>query len=243
MAIALFTDFGVEGLYTGQMEAVIGAIAPQARIIDLLNNAPQSNPFLSSYLLQALCRYLPAETIFLAVIDPGVGGSRRAIVVEADGQFFVGPDNGLFNGVAKQAQKRRFYEILWRPEHCSLSFHGRDIFAPVAARLFKQEAAGLLKAIEAPDLSGHQDDLEQIIYLDHYGNAMTGIRYHNALDGLSLSLNDRLIKQAGTFSDVKPGGLFWYANSLGLVEIAANLASAKSLLAIQLGDSVFFEKP
>ncbi len=242
MAIVLFTDFGEEGIYTGQMEAVIDAIAPQARIIKLLNNAPKSNPFLSSYLLKALSPFLPAGSVFLSVVDPGVGGNRRAIVVEADDQFFVGPDNGLFNGVAKQAQKRRFYEILWRPEHCSLSFHGRDIFAPVAARLFKQEAAGLLKAIETPDLSGHQDDLEQIIYLDHYGNAMTGIRYHNALDGLSLRLKDRLIKQAGVFSDVNPGELFWYKNSVGLVEIAANLDSAKSQLNIQLGDSVFFEK-
>ncbi len=241
MAIALFTDFGQDGLYTGQMEAVIDAIAPQARIIHLLNNAPTAEPLLSAYLLQALSQYMPAGTIFLAVIDPGVGGKRRAIVVEADGRFFVGPDNGLFDGVAKQALTHHFYEIVWRPENCSMSFHGRDIFAPVAARLFNRQTDGLLEAIAAPDLSAHPEHLEKIIYLDHFGNAMTGIRYHHQLDGLLLRLNHRLIQQAGTFSDVKPGELFWYKNSLGLVEIAANRHSAEELLNIQLGETVNFE--
>ncbi len=111
MAIALFTDFGCEGIYTGQMEAVINLIAPKARIIHLLNNAPKSNPLLSSYLLQALSRYLPEGTIFLAVVDPGVGSDRRAIVLKADDRFFVGPANGLFHGVAKQAKNKQFYAL------------------------------------------------------------------------------------------------------------------------------------
>jgi S-adenosylmethionine hydrolase len=243
MAIALFTDFGNDGLYTGQMEAVIENIAPTARVIHLLNNAPTSEPSFSAYLLQAVSRYMPVGTIFLAVIDPGVGSRRKPVVVEADGQFFVGPDNGLFAGVAKQAKQRRFYEIIWQPDNASRSFHGRDIFAPVAARLFNDDASGLLVPTETPDLSAHTENLQKIIYLDHYGNAITGIRYHHDLDGLQLRLKHHLIKQASTFSDVSPGELFWYKNSLGLVEIAANLKSAQSLLNIQLGECVIFEKP
>ncbi len=241
MAIALFTDFGSEGIYTGQMEAVFDTIAPDVRVISLLNNAPKTNPFLSAYLLCALCRQFPEKTVFLCVVDPGVGGNRRALVLKADNQYFVGPDNGLFNRVAKQAKNCRWFEIIYRPEYCSLSFHGRDIFAPVAAKIACQQSDGLLRPVVPPDCSAYPDDLKKIIYFDHYGNAMTGVRYHNRLKGLDLNIKQRTIAQASTFSEVKPGELFWYRNSLGLVEIAANQTSAQALLGLNLADDIEFQ--
>ncbi len=137
---------------------------------------------------------------------------------------------------------REFYEIIWQPDKCSVTFHGRDVFAPVAASLYQQQTAELLRPVDTPDLSHHPDDLHQVIYLDHYGNAMTGINYHDGLNGLKLIIKGRQIEQAGTFSHVKAGELFWYKNSLDLVEIAANQSSAKNLLNIQLADTVTFEQ-
>src|SRR5664279_2176998 len=130
-SIILFTDFGPAGPYIGQMESVLRQIAPNVPIINLLSNAPTADPRLSSYLLAALRHSFPVNSIFLTVVDPGVGGQRKAVVLQADGQTFVGPDNGLLNTVAVQGQNTQWAEITWQPEQCSMSFHGRDLFAPV----------------------------------------------------------------------------------------------------------------
>ncbi len=237
MTIVLFTDFGAEGPYLGQMESVIEGISPGSKVINLLSNAPKANPFFSSYLLAALCRTFPAGTIFLAVVDPGVGGERSGVVLEADGRFYVGPDNGLFNTLAIQAADCRWFEIIWQPENCSVSFHGRDIFAPIAARLSELTATECLRPIDKK-VAGWKDDLNQIIFFDHYGNAMSGIRYQPAWKGKVLCVRQRLIQQAATFCKVEEGDLFWYVNSTGLIEIAANQASAQQLLELELGDEI-----
>jgi len=105
-SIVLFTDFGPSGPYIGQMESVLLQAAPNVPVINLLSNAPTADPRLSSYLLAALRHGFPVNSIFLAVVDPGVGGTRRAVVLQADGQTFVGPDNGLLNTVAVQLKMR-----------------------------------------------------------------------------------------------------------------------------------------
>ncbi|CAA9889788.1 conserved hypothetical protein [Candidatus Methylobacter favarea] len=121
-AIVLFTDFGPGGPYTGQMESVIRQIAPASPVINLLSSAPAANPRLSSYLLAALRYSFPAGSIFLTVVDPGVGTDRKAVVLHADGQIFVGPDNGLLNTVALQSRHSQWSEITWEPRQCSMSF-------------------------------------------------------------------------------------------------------------------------
>src|SRR5262249_47000472 len=138
--IALFTDFGAAGPYVGQMKAVLCREAPAVPVIDLMADAPACEPKSSAYLLAALAPWLSAGSVCLAVVDPGVGGRRAPIVVEADGRRFVGPDNGLFELVARRAAAAQAWEIAWRPPQLSASFHGRDLFAPVAGRL----AAGTL---------------------------------------------------------------------------------------------------
>jgi len=233
--IALFTDFGPSGPYIGQMESAIRQTAPNAPVINLLSNAPTADPRLSSYLLAALRHSFSANSIFLAVVDPGVGGERRAVVLQADGQAFVGPDNGLLNTVAVQAQNTQWLEITWRPEHCSMSFHGRDLFAPVAAKLAINEADDLLRPFDRHDLSDWPEDLAEVIYFDYYGNAMTGLRYRAAFSGKTLTVNGIVVKQADTFGDVEEQQAFWYKNSSGLVEIAVNKGRAKRQLGLELG--------
>lgn len=238
--IVLFTDFGPSGPYIGQMESVLRQTAPNIPIINLLSNAPAADPRLSSYLLAALRRSFPGDSIFLAVVDPGVGGERRAVVLQADGQIFVGPDNGLLNTVAVQSQNTNWSEIIWRPERCSMSFHGRDIFAPVAAKLAINKADDLLQPFDRKDLNDWPQDLAEVIYFDHYGNAMTGLRYNETFSGKTLTVNGIQIKQADTFGAVEAQQAFWYKNSSGLVEIAVNRGRAELQLALELGARIGF---
>ncbi|MGZ5050560.1 MAG: SAM hydrolase/SAM-dependent halogenase family protein [Methylobacter sp.] len=239
--IVLFTDFGPAGPYTGQMESVLLQTAPNVPVINLLSNAPTADPRLSSYLLAALRHSFPSNSIFLAVVDPGVGGERKAVVLQADGQFLVGPDNGLLNTVAVQVKDTQWFEIVWRPEHCSMSFHGRDIFAPVAAKLAIDEADGLLQPFVRNDLNNWPHDLAEVIYFDHYGNAMTGLRYRHAYSGKTLTVDGVKIEQAGTFSQVGEHRAFWYQNSSGLIEIAVNKGRAEQQLNLALGMQIVLE--
>ncbi len=240
--ILLFTDFGCFGPYTGQMEWVIQQISPQAPVINLLNNAPAANPRLSAYLLAALRFSFPAKSIFLTVVDPGVGSARKGLVLKADEQYFVGPDNGLLNAVAAQSANVEWWQITWQPKDCSSSFHGRDIFAPVAARLSLNQADELIEPINKPDEADYVEDLAEIIYFDNYGNAMTGLRYQSAYRDKVLHISDKNIYPANTFSDVKQGEAFWYKNSSGLVEIAVNRDSAQQQLKLRLGEKIAWKK-
>ena len=133
--IVLFTDFGLAGPYTGQMKAVLARDAPGQPVIDLFADAPSRNPRAAAYLLAAYAAWFPAGTVFLAVVDPGVGGIRAPLIVSADGCCYVGPDNGLFELVLRRAREAQVWEITWQPAALSASFHGRDLFAPVAAKL------------------------------------------------------------------------------------------------------------
>jgi hypothetical protein len=238
--IVLFTDFGPSGPYIGQMELVLRQTAPNVPVINLLSNAPTADPRLSSYLLAALRHSFPINSIFLSVVDPGVGGERKAVVLQADGRTFVGPDNGLLSTVAVQAQNAQWSEIIWKPEHCSMSFHGRDLFAPIAAKLAINAADDLLQPFDRNDLNAWPQDLGEVIYFDHYGNAMTGLRYHEVFSGKTLTVNGIAIKPADTFSAVEEKQAFWYKNSSGLVEIAINKGSATQQLDLKLGVQVSF---
>src|SRR5689334_16667629 len=148
--IVLFTDFGIAGPYTGQVEAVLQREAPSVPAISLFADAPAGMPKPASYLLAAYAAWFPAGTVLLCVVDPGVGGDRRAVIVEAAGRFYVGPDNGLFEIALRRADATQDWEITWRPEQLSASFHGRDVFAPVAARLACGEKPETMARVAAP---------------------------------------------------------------------------------------------
>ena len=138
--IALITDFGSQGPYVGQLKAVLATEAPNIPVIDLLSNAPVVRPKASAYLVAALAEQMPVETLFLTVIDPGVGGERQGLVLETDRFWFVGPDNGSLALAARRSNECRLWSINWQPPKLSASFHGRDLFAPVAARIARGDA-------------------------------------------------------------------------------------------------------
>jgi S-adenosylmethionine hydrolase len=237
--IVLFTDFGLEGPYTGQVKAVLYRTAPGVPVIELFADAPAGRPKPAAYLLAAYGVWFPPGTVLLAVIDPGVGGARAPIIVEAAGRWYVGPDNGLFELVLRRAESARTWEILWRPQTLSASFHGRDLFAPVAGRLARGEHP--THEPRAPEIGRHgdwPDDLPEIVYVDRYGNAVTGLRGGLLPREARLAVSGRVLKHARTFSDVPDGEAFWYENSNGLAEIAVNAGRAADSLQLVIGSPV-----
>jgi S-adenosyl-L-methionine hydrolase (adenosine-forming) len=234
--IVLFTDFGLHGPYTGQMKAVLHQMAPSIPIIDLFADAPAGNPKPSAYLLAAYAVWFVAGTVFLCVVDPGVGGTRPAIILEADRRWYVGPGNGLFELVQRRAGKTRRWDIDWKPERLSASFHGRDLFAPVAAMLARGEPPpGTPRNDDSDRQAEWPDDLGEIVYIDHFGNAMTGLRVAQLPRAARLVVTGRILERAKTFSDRQQGTAFWYENSNGLAEIAVNQRRADHELGLSIG--------
>ncbi|HDP89882.1 MAG TPA: hypothetical protein ENN42_08000, partial [Thioalkalivibrio sp.] len=131
----LFTDFGLQGPYVGQLHAAILRAAPGTTVIDLLHDAPMFRPRAAAHLLAACAGESRSGDVFVCVVDPGVGTARRPLALRADGLWFVGPDNGLLEVVAARADATAWWQISWRPARLSASFHGRDLFGPVAARI------------------------------------------------------------------------------------------------------------
>jgi S-adenosyl-L-methionine hydrolase (adenosine-forming) len=237
--IVLFTDFGVAGPYVGQMKAVLYRDAPGVPVVDLFADAPAAMPKPSAYLLAAYAAWFPPGSILLAVVDPGVGGSRAAIVVEADDRLYVGPDNGLFELVVRRANTVRCRRISWRPPGLSASFHGRDLFAPVAARLARGASpTDWLDACAIERRADWPDELPEIVYIDHYGNAMTGMRAAALPRGARLEAGGRLLAPARTFGDVPAGQAFWYENGNGVAEVAVNGGRADAELGLEIGSAV-----
>ncbi len=239
--IVLFTDFGLEGPYIGQVKARILMQAPGATIIDLFSDAPVHNPKACSYLLAAYAEAFPSGAIFLAVVDPGVGSNRAGVAVEAGGRWFVGPDNGLFEMAARRAASAATWEIDYDRSSVSASFHGRDVFAPAAARLESGSPPPGVRA--GPGLDRQRDwpdDLAEIIYIDRFGNAITGLRGCFVKPSFALRVNHVYLEYADVFFDVTKGTAFWYVNSNGLVEIAVNQGRAADMLGIDVGANVWF---
>lgn len=237
--IVIFTDFGLSGPYTGQMKAVLLQQSPATPIVDLFADAPMFNPGAAAQLLAAYACGFPAGSIFLCVVDPGVGGSRMPLVVRADGRDYVGPDNGLFHRLIKQSEQVEAWHISYQPESLSSSFHGRDLFAPVAAMLARGEPVpGNPVDVEALVGADWPGMLHEVVYVDHYGNAMTGIRAADLAPEAILELEGRQLQHAQTFSEVDPQGLFWYPNANGLVEIAQNGGSAARTMKLRIGTPI-----
>ena len=238
--IVLFTDFGADDIYVAQVKAALLEHLPAGTVMtDLLHSVPNFHIRADAHLLAALQGRFPAGSVFLTVVDPGVGTDRDAVILQADSKWYVGPDNGLLSVVAARATKTQTRRIIWRPPMLSASFHGRDLFAPIAAWI----ARGDLRVDKTEEMEELQirlgpDDLSEIIYIDHYGNALTGLRAHNVPRNAVIAVRGRRVSYARVFSDVSAGSAFWYENSIGLVELAANCASAAALLGIRVGDPV-----
>jgi S-adenosylmethionine hydrolase len=218
------------------VKAVLAARAPGIPVVDATHSVPDFGIEPAAHLLAALAAYYPRGCVFLAVVDPGVGGKRDAIVVEAEGRQFVGPDNGLLSVVWQRARRRKCFRIAWRPRRLSSSFHGRDLFAPVAAALAAKRPRGWLKAQDAPRVLLDPSDLARVIYIDHFGNCMTGMRAESLGSNAWLRVGRRVLPHARTFEEA--GGPFWYENSIGLAEIAVPQGSAARTLRLRTGQRV-----
>ncbi len=237
--ILLFTDFGVAGPYGGQLKGVLQQLAPEVPVIDLMHDAPAQNPRAAAYLLAALAQEFPPGSVFLGVVDPGVGtGARRPVIVEADGRWFVGPGNGLFDVLAARAGAAQWWNITWTPERLSTSFHGRDLFAPVAAKIARGEAP---PGEPADPPAPPEPDLREVIYIDRFGNAMTGMRASSTAASETLTVSGHALRRARTFGEAPEGQGFWYENSNGLVEIAVNRGRACDVFGIEVSMSVSFQ--
>lgn len=238
--ILLFTDFGWNGPYVGQMKAVLQQRAPGIPIIDVMHDAAAFNPKANAYLLNALRSFFPSKSLFLAIVDPAVGtATRRAVVMQADDQWFIGPDNGLFDLVACTADMTRFWEIVWQPEKVSASFHGRDVFAPICADL----ATGNVQLDQLRELTSLNStpwpiDLAEIIYIDHYGNAMTGLRSEALTTQQAITIGNTKLTYARTFAEVPLGQPFWYYNSIDMVELAINQGSFANQYHVSIGQTI-----
>ncbi len=219
--IVLFTDFGLHGPYTGQMKAVLHRMAPGIPTIDLFADAPASNPKAAAYLLAAYSEWFAAGTTFLCVVDPGVGGTRPPVVLEADGRWYVGPGNGLFELIQRRAAKTRSWDIDLKPE-----------------RLSGEPPPGRPRKDDADRRADWPDDLAEIVYVDHFGNAMTGLRAPMLPPNTKLAAAGRVLEHARTFGDRPLRAAFWYENSNGLAEIAVNQGRADRDLGLAIGSPV-----
>jgi len=237
--IYFYSDFGNAGPYVGQVESVICSNL-SLPFIRLLDDAPVFNPKASAYLLNALYQNLPVRKgALLAVVDPGVGSDRKVISFTHDEMLFIAPDNGLFSVLIKQLSVQQVVQHEQPVNLSSNSFHGRDWFAPLLVDLMQDKSVPM-SFLQSSQLIGYDwpAQLNEIIYIDHYGNLITGLKAADCDKQLVILWDDIAIRYADAFSAVADGELMWYGNSMGLVEIARNGARADNLTDAAIGRKI-----
>lgn len=251
--ITLTSDFGLLDPYVGIMKGVIVSINPRVSLIDLTHDIPAQNICLASFALLESFKFFPAGTIHLAIVDPGVGGSRRGIAVKTQDSFFVGPDNGIFNRVLKVNPPLTAINLtnpnFWISPNPKPTFHGRDIFAPVAAHLSRGvpiEQVG--ESIDLCTLAGSlEPECEQIEggwkgyiqAIDRFGNFITSFpETYVKGKNWAINLGEKKIPGQEIYESVKKGELLALIGSHGYIEIAVNCGNAKEKLKVKVGDSI-----
>jgi hypothetical protein len=234
--LVLFTDFGLQGPYIGQVEAVLQQHAPGVPVINLFSDLPPFDIQAAAYLLPACAQGFMSGTVFVCVVDPGVGGKRPGVIVRADGRWYIGPNEGLFTPLARRAKDSRCWLLPGPPASASPSFHGRDVFAPLAGRLARDgRYSGEELATTELDMPDWPDDLWRVVYIDRFGNAITGLRGSVIGPDVVFNVEGHPLQHARTFSEVDAGEAFWYENSSGLVEFAVNRGRADAVLGLRVG--------
>jgi hypothetical protein len=242
--ITLTTDFGLKDHYIGAMKGVILSINPAAMITDITHEIPSFDFFKGALTLRNFYRYFPLGTIHVVVVDPGVGSKRKPIAVEADGNIFVGPDNGVFTFIYRQSRSYSVHEIK-NPRHIlsdiSFTFQGRDIFAPVAAHLSLGVSVGelgkrLRKPVELPikEPEVRRDEIiGEIIYIDSFGNLVTNIPAELVKSGSRICIGEKIIKGLSkSYANVPKGKLLAVVGSSGFLEISVNLGRACDVIKV-----------
>jgi S-adenosylmethionine hydrolase len=235
--IALLTDFGLSDPYVGIMKGVIVSCAPGVPILDITHSVGPQDVRQGALLLDAAWRWFPEGTVFVCVVDPGVGTARRAVVVASADRLFVGPDNGLFGLLP--APVTREITAPWGLAARSRTFHGRDLFAPVAARLATgapfREVGPLVSdpvptALPEPDADGGE-----VIWIDHYGNCITNLPPR---DSGAVEVGEQVLPVHQAYGDVSEGAALALTGSTDRLEVAVRGGSAARELGIGLGTRV-----
>jgi S-adenosylmethionine hydrolase len=257
--ITLLTDFGTRDAYVASMKGVILSLNPEVVLVDLTHQVPPQDVSAGALNLTAATPYFPPGTIHLAVVDPGVGSPRRALAAHCQGHFWVGPDNGLFHLVFRQASPLSIVSLenpaFFRPQ-VSATFHGRDIFAPVAAHLsLGVDLTRLGPQITDPVALNWPEPrftpealLGEIIYVDHFGNLISNVNYGELSvwsGGHSVSLQAGSVTIKGlaqTYTDVSPGEFLALVGSHGFLEIACAMDNAARRLSAAVGLPVEIRK-
>jgi len=268
--ITLTTDFGQRDAYVGAMKGVILSINPQATLVDLSHEITPQAVEEAAYVLWTAYPYFPPATVHVVVVDPGVGSARRPIAIQTERAFFVGPDNGVFSyvlaaegaasaesaaqGKPQVVRQRRTLAVhltnprYWRPQ-VSRTFHGRDIFAPVAAHLSLGVPIGelgepiedvVILPLARPESQGDQV-VGRVVHVDHFGNVITNLEPAHLPAGQALVIQvggHRIQGLSPTYSAARPGELVALWGSDGLLEIAVREGNAGALLGIRVGDEV-----
>lgn len=252
--ITLLTDFGIEDGYVACMKGVILRTCPGASLVDISHAIPPQDVRAGAYILSTTYKYFPDGTVHLAVVDPGVGTERRALALKTSGQYFVGPDNGLFSLILRENSdwSARALEnpAYWRSQ-VSTTFHGRDIFAPVAAHLARGlsiESLGRPSDAMTPPWGSVIADGEllhgEVIHIDHFGNIISNVNKAemeqlSVKQILSVSLGSSTLDRFGnTYGEVEAGELLFLFGSSGYLEVAMNLGNAAAALRAHIGDPV-----
>ncbi len=255
--ISLLTDFGEDSPYAGAMKGVILQICPKAQIVDISHAIPHFDVRYAAYVLAESAPFFPPGSIHLAVVDPGVGTERRPIVAETKHYLFVGPDNGLLSIAAGRDGVVSAWEIQnprYVLDKLSRTFHGRDIFAPVAAHLANgvplEDIGRRLDSFEVlqlaePRLEG-DELLGEVLFVDPFGNLVTNITRSKLMelprhrDAFAVCVGDTIkeIRLLSTYGEAKPGAPLILPGSSGLLEIAVNRGSAAEFFHATLGAPV-----
>lgn len=251
--LTLLSDFGLQDVYVGVMKGVIAQINPALKVIDLTHQVPAQNFAIAGFHLMNAYQHFPQGTVHVAVVDPGVGSGRRAIAIQIPAGFLVGPDNGLFSSILAQSPPIAAVELsnpdYWYSPQPSLTFHGRDIFAPVGAHLASGVELKALGPTLAPEelvqrsLPGwqktHAGITGYIQAIDTFGNLITNIP-GDQLAGQQwfVKRENVKIKAGQTYSDSSPGQLVGLIGSHGWLEIAVNGASAQALFDCREGEAI-----
>ena len=252
--VTLLTDFGTTDWFVGSMKGVLARLAPKTQTIDITHDIPAGNIRSGAFALAASYRFFPKGTIHVAVVDPGVGSDRKAIVVRTTKYYFVGPDNGLISWALKSEVIKAIHSLenkAYFLQCISQTFHGRDIFAPVAAHLARGvpvhklgPARKNLVRLEWPEPRRMPRGLQaEIVYIDRFGNALTNVDA-SSFQELGSNRHElflrgrRLCTVAGFYDAVPRGGPVAVLGSSGFLEVALNRGNAAQELNLHIGDKV-----
>ena len=251
LTIVLLTDFGSKDYFVGVMKGVISSINPLARVVDLTHEIEPQNIRHASFVLWASRKYFPVDSIFVSVVDPGVGSQRKVICGSIDGQLFVAPDNGLLDYVVAEGGDIHFYAASnpkYFREDISTTFHGRDIFAPLAAQLSRgaklSEVGGCFNYRRVTRFysevePGRNEGI--VVYQDRFGNVFTSFLWDEALllNGATVKIGTNLIRRFyKTYSASPTKSVVGIKGSSGLLELAVNSGSAAKVLKTSIGQKV-----